>query len=1044
MKLRFLLLLIAVMLLSSVEGQKLVLSKGTMSRQPKRHPYTKLLNKAPLQAADAKDPNFNRLLVILVDFSEETIDDPFTTGNGKFQMEADPTYLYSIAAPPHNRQYYAANLEAMKYYYKAVSAESFQLSYDIYPQDKTAYTLPHSMGYYMAPNASSELFVARMEEYFKTAFETADQDDPEIDFGSYAHYMIIHAGSDWQHDIMGDTPSDLPSFFIRTGSGKEAIVDEGNTLISHACNVPATISQDFYSDDSGEQVVHFGYGALNAVIAHEFGHSLGFVDLYNVQNYRPAVGVFDIMDSGGSGMLLDYLPNNELVAVEGILPTLPGPFSRELVFGEFYKQRGYTRIFDDCQLQTPLPLQAISAIQNPNKPLPHTYQLQITPSEYLLLENRSVDPDGDGGTAVYTTLDSRVVLYPTAADDSQNNPTYEYDYLLPSFQNSNGAAIGGGMLIWRINRDVIYQEGQYLNDGTWLSNFDNNTINTDPSRLGVQVIEADGLNDLGNYYSSYWTGTPYEYFHAHKPILANDGSFVSWAQTDWRPAFDSGTEPRLENSQGYAALFGLSDISNPQSTMTFQFDTAVFSGIQKFSLNHSQVIPTDIIRTGFSDINIPLLSTIQQNLLSLNGDFWEDLMGDYNYPYPRPELKPQIVDNNADGYQEIVTVQGRTLLFHDYADVQQTQHLLNFPEDISTVPLPLGNSLFVTTASCLYRIDDYEVTLCIDKSGIKKLAGGEDQLIVLGTDFLSILNAQTLSSGAPISLPEACGLYEPIIYSNTLTMIDMSIYIMADSGNIYRAHGDDPLQKIFTNRDSGTPGQLGLGSFSQLSPVLFFGIGTQLYALNSEGSLIQGFPVDAPHPISGSDSPLCLILNDENLLYYPLEALGYLAVSETGRMAPEYSWGRIANGGFDHLYYHAANQNLYWYYPDGKSHFYIHSLSSQATNPIVYAGYRNAGSGFFAHPFYDHSLSDTSFRAYVYPNPVKRPNYKLRIENAIGKTEMKIYDISGVLLSSRQLPSSQNSYHDLELDASGLSSGTYILTVKNNGRQRQIKFAVQK
>lgn len=1044
MKLRFLLLIMAAMLLSGLEGQKLVLSKGIPPRPPKRHPYTEMLNKTPDHHVDAKDPNFNRLLVILVDFAEETIDDPFTTGNGKFQLEADPAYLYSIAAPPHNREYFQANLEAMKYYYKAVSAESFQLSYDIYPQDKTAYTLPHSMGYYMAPNASSEQFLDRMEEYFKTAFETADQDDPEINFGSYAHYMIIHAGSDWQHDIMGDTPSDLPSFFIRAGSGKEAIVDEGNTLISHACNVPSTISQDFYTDASGEQAVHFGYGALNAVIAHEFGHSLGFVDLYNVHNYQPAVGVFDIMDSGGSGMLLDYLPNNELVAVEGILPTMPGPFSRELVFGEFYKQKGYTLAFNDCDLQTALPLKAVSAIPNYTNPLPHTYQMDINANEYLLIENRSVDPDGDGGTAVYTTLESRVVLYPTAADDSQNNPTYEYDYLLPSFQNASGAAIGGGMLIWKVNRNVIYTEGQLWEDGSWTSNFDNNSINTDPSRLGVMVIEADGLNDLGNYYSSYWTGSPYEYFHAHNPILNSGGSFLSWAQTEWRPAFNSGTDPRLEDSQSYAPLFGLDAISNPQNTMTFMFSTAVFTDLQKFSLKQSQVIPTDIINTGFDDINIPIIGTMHLNLLSLNENSWQDLMGDYGYAYPRPELKPQTVDNNADGYREIVTVQGRTLLFHDYADAQQTQHLINFPEAITTVPLPLANSLFVTTATNVYRIDNYEVSHCIDLAGAKKLAGWEDQVIVLGTDFLATLQALDLQPRTTLSIPEACGLYEPVIYDNTAAAGDLFIYIMADSGNIYRAHNDSEIHKIFTNREAGTPGQLGLGSFSQISPVLFFGTGTRLYALNAEGATLKGFPVEAPYQVSSSDSPLCLTLNNQNLLFYPLDLLGYLAVSETGKMEPAYSWGRMAPGGFDHLYYHAANQSLYWYYPDGNSHVYIFTLSNLTSNPLVYSGYRNGGSGYFAAPFFDHSLSDSSFNAFVYPNPVKSPNYKLRIENAEGLTTMRIYDISGVLLATRQIPSSANNYHDLDLDASGLSSGTYILTVNNNGRHRRIKFAVQK
>jgi hypothetical protein len=63
--------------------------------------------------------------VILVDFQED--DDPMSTGNGKFMLEADPDYIYSIGAPPHNREYFETNLEAMRYYYRAVSANEYNL-----------------------------------------------------------------------------------------------------------------------------------------------------------------------------------------------------------------------------------------------------------------------------------------------------------------------------------------------------------------------------------------------------------------------------------------------------------------------------------------------------------------------------------------------------------------------------------------------------------------------------------------------------------------------------------------------------------------------------------------------------------------------------------------------------------------------------------------------------------------------------------------------------------------------------------------------------
>lgn len=79
-----------------LSGEKLNLIKYYPSHPPKIHPYTQLLNKQPGKTLTKNKDNFNKILVILVDFPEEIPDDPNTTGNGKFQLEADPNYLYSI------------------------------------------------------------------------------------------------------------------------------------------------------------------------------------------------------------------------------------------------------------------------------------------------------------------------------------------------------------------------------------------------------------------------------------------------------------------------------------------------------------------------------------------------------------------------------------------------------------------------------------------------------------------------------------------------------------------------------------------------------------------------------------------------------------------------------------------------------------------------------------------------------------------------------------------------------------------------------------
>ena len=150
MRIRFLLLLLAIT--SLLGAEKLTLQKHFSNRPPRRHPHTQLLNKQPASAPKSRDANFERLLVILVDFQAETTDDPNTTGNGKFLLEPDPNYLYSVGSPPHDRAYFQQNLEALRYYYLAASAGSYNLQYEVWPQTG-AYTLPKNICYYNPPGA---------------------------------------------------------------------------------------------------------------------------------------------------------------------------------------------------------------------------------------------------------------------------------------------------------------------------------------------------------------------------------------------------------------------------------------------------------------------------------------------------------------------------------------------------------------------------------------------------------------------------------------------------------------------------------------------------------------------------------------------------------------------------------------------------------------------------------------------------------------------------------------------------------------------------
>lgn len=1038
----WLIMLVLCLGLGTLYAGKMHLKPYPAASASKKHPYTALLRSpekaAPIQRNMAIN---NRLLVLLVDFEEELTDDPNTTGNGKFQLEADPNYLYSIAAPPHDRQYFERNLEAMRYYYLAASAGTFDLQYEVWPRDKAAYTLPHTMGYYNPVGASSSQFVAKMEEYFKTAFELADLEDPELDFSSFGHYMIIHAGSDWQHDALGDSPSDLPSFFIRVGAGKEAVVDGGATLISHACNVPATISQDLRIQEENGVSIHAGYGALNSVLFHEFGHSLGLVDLYNVYNFYPMVGAFDIMDSGGAGVLVDQLGNGDLVLVEGALPALPGAFSRSLLFGGDFQARGLMRDVEELSLNT-LSKLAASSLKQGDQPEPSIIRFRLNPDEYYLLENRSVDPDGDGGTALFGDLDNRVILYPTAIYDDHNLPTYEYDYLLPSFMKRDGSAMGGGIIAWHVNEKVLYKEGRILEDGSFWSNYDNNTVNTNFHNLAVQVLEADGLRDIGEPYSYYWTGTPYEYFHARKPELNSDGLFLRWGNEAWRPALGAHTSPAMLDRAGLGSLYFLDEISDPATIMTFKLKSRFFPQTASFESQY-RLYPTPAINSYLSDLALPFWGAGGMRLFSRFNDEWQNLMGEEYLPQFSFDYPLVACDNDRDGYLELAGIKNNVLMLWDYASPQPQLKSFTLPL-APHEPLVYENELWIFTDDALYFVQDNNIQDFCEVPGIRQISRWRDKIALVFESGLSILDVAELNMRTNLSLPEAFGDYKPLTWYHGAEYL---LFLVSNAGNIYSFDGAN-LTRIFNNNSAALPTQPALYQLSGGWPQLFFGLGKSAYLIRHNGYLESGFPLylDAVSAQKYADNPVIQV--DGQILHYlPVARQGYLAISDKGKLLPEYNLlyphPAVYNEAvaLDYLHYDAVNSQLLWYH-GGDARAYIHSLDS-ATNPILWKGRTQGESGTLAGKAMPEPPADAHFDAYIFPNPVKTGHFRLRALGAVNSLQYSIYDISGALLQEKKLQIAGGDT-DLEIDVNRFSSGVYILRLKSGSKSKVIKFAIEK
>lgn len=416
-------------------------------------------------ATDASMPQEQetlRVLAIRVDFLNDGAGAK-TTGDGKFDLRDAgeievPNSL--VDSPPHNRDYFLAHMKSLANYYEAQSHGRLKLEYEVYPAERdSAYHLNDTLDYGPWTLSQDSLIVREARDVFIDAIKIADS-DPGIDFSSYDAYLVFHAGPDFQSDIAGDTPRDIPSYTIPLLEDSVA-VDGGSHYVHLGMVLPETTTQDAF------------LGALNGVIAHEFGHILGLPDLYDINNFYPVVGDYSLMDSGGvlQGVLQDP-DSQDLYAVYGLLPASMDVWSKAVLWPE--------------SIELEVVEEDVDVILETSQRSPQALLISLNAEEYFLVENRQVDLNGDSTVVLVADTSTGVVLGPESD---------EHDFLLPGW---------GGVLVWHIDESAIFGR----NVGPYYG------VNSNRRRRGISLEEADGIVDIGNIYSIHFTGSPDEPFYA--------------------------------------------------------------------------------------------------------------------------------------------------------------------------------------------------------------------------------------------------------------------------------------------------------------------------------------------------------------------------------------------------------------------------------------------------------------------------------------------------------------------------------------------------
>ncbi len=435
----------------------------------------------PKQALAADFLDTINVLVLRFNFQAESPDDPNTTGTGQMNLspyneeELLATVGHLIDPPPHNTAYFSSHLQALSNYYEVVSEGKITLSWDIFPpQSDSVYQLPFPMNHYGKCDFSE--VVGGLESYFRDAIRLADTTSPEINFSQYDAVFLFHAGSDRQNDIgFPETCNDLFTGFIKYASEDTVFVDNRSAYITSALLMPEQASQDNRAT------------ALNAVMAHEFGHQLGLVDIYSTATFMSQLGDFALMDNNGFGTGIDF--GFPVGRVFGAIPVFPTAWSRAYL--------GFVDVVDFRQ-GTDIQLAAAEVVSSGIK----VARVPISDKEYYLLENR-LDIINDYTPAAIADSLTNVILGPAycIVCDTNNSgyvtdkyPSTGYDFLLP----------GSGLLIYHVDEKVAGLD--YNFDGE--SNFDDNQLQWVRDLHGntvnrfITLVEGDGFVNFGGYYRS--------------------------------------------------------------------------------------------------------------------------------------------------------------------------------------------------------------------------------------------------------------------------------------------------------------------------------------------------------------------------------------------------------------------------------------------------------------------------------------------------------------------------------------------------------------
>lgn len=1017
-------------------------SQKNLLKLERKHPFSLPILAKP----HISYPETLKILGIRVEFQKEDPDDPRTTGNGLFDMRTQEEFEqeegHLIDPSPHDTLYFKKHIEALHNYWWTVSKGKLVIEGEIYPKSGTsAYSLPHPMAHYGAPDSSLSGKVEMLRQFFHDSFNLADSlsrdGDPSIyriDFENkkYDSFVIFHAGADQQGDLgelVAPTPADLFTGFIVLG---DTVYVEGG-IITEGLFMPETQSQD-------TRVI-----ALNAVFAHEFGHQLGLVDLYNTANFMTQVGDFSLMDNNFANVGVDV---GYGIYVSGVLPAYPDAWSKAylgFIQPEEIREQENIRLFASEMLTDDLQL----------------IKIPINSDEYFLIENRQVDIDKDRMSGLRADSATNVILGPI---DEEKNYNREYDWLLP----------GSGILIWHVDEGVAHLD--YDDDG--LNNFWDNDLQLDKERRFLTIVEADGIIDFGgDYYTGFgrredlfYKGnntalTPYTFPSSKSRNRSNTHIWITnigYSDTlmslDISQGWHQGGFPQKVVPQANISSLVYADVNNDGNIEIFASSD---SFIYAWDSGGTKLIPNEYVFRTYE----------------LNGDSTDLPLAIFAVDDSAFFGPPSLGDLNGDDTLEVVaaTVDGEIHAWHpqDSNEDGRADILDGFPvklgERISMIPV-IANfdadtsdlEIFVGGENGEAKVISYQGSVRYQRDYQERLVG-----LALG-DTLGIFFIQTevndkgnirRDSFTDPPMPPLFGAEIPAINNSAAVSGDINrdgnLEVVVVGGEVLGGDSKLYVWDSFLNPLPGFPVETNM-NMNRANPALgdldkngyleiVVAYQDEILAYNFNGTPVSNFPITVSHPGGPTDlidsSPILADVDGDG---YPDIIVGtknkqILAYNKDGKMVDGFP---LSCGG-------GINSSPILVNLDKDSHaellvasddgfIYAWDLPGEydpETNPWTQFGYDAGHTSHFPKeslppmpPVAGDLLPENS--AYNYPNPAEdqtKIRYFLREE---AQVNIRIYDLSGMLVDEFSGPGEGQTNNERVLDCSKFASGVYLCRVE--------------